>query len=136
MSLVSQLVTLATRIATELNARQQTSARGQANGYAALDATGKVPAAQLPAGGGGVGLTTATVTVDPAQFGHAAFSIAAATATAESQVLAVVAPNAEHDADDLDGHTVCVEGAAGAVTGVLSYDGPIVGTYRILYAIG
>lgn len=36
---------------TALDAKQDTSAKGVANGYAGLDAGGKVPAAQLPAGG-------------------------------------------------------------------------------------
>lgn len=34
---------------TALNLKQDTSAKGQANGYASLDGTGKVPATQLPA---------------------------------------------------------------------------------------
>ena len=34
---------------TSLNAKQDTSAKAQVNGYASLDAGGKVPAAQLPA---------------------------------------------------------------------------------------
>lgn len=33
---------------TALNAKQATSAKGQANGYASLDGSGKVPSAQLP----------------------------------------------------------------------------------------
>ena len=38
---------------TALNLKQDTSAKGAANGYASLDSGGKVPAAQLPAGGTG-----------------------------------------------------------------------------------
>jgi hypothetical protein len=38
---------------TALNLKQDTSAKGVANGYASLDSGGKVPAAQLPAGGTG-----------------------------------------------------------------------------------
>ena len=33
---------------TALNLKQDTSAKGAANGYASLDSGGKVPAAQLP----------------------------------------------------------------------------------------
>jgi len=35
-------------IQTQLNAKQSTSEKGQANGYASLDGSGKVPVAQLP----------------------------------------------------------------------------------------
>ena len=35
-------------IQTQLDAKQETSEKGQANGYASLDGSGKVPAAQLP----------------------------------------------------------------------------------------
>lgn len=38
---------------TAINARQLTSEKGQANGYAPLDATGKVPLANLPPSSGG-----------------------------------------------------------------------------------
>jgi hypothetical protein len=38
---------------TALDAKQDESEKGQANGYASLDATGKVPASQLPTSGGG-----------------------------------------------------------------------------------
>ena len=34
---------------------EHTGRRGQANGYASLDSTGKVPSSQLPSGGGGGG---------------------------------------------------------------------------------
>lgn len=40
---------------TALNGKQSTSEKGQANGYAPLDATGKVPAANLPPSSGGGG---------------------------------------------------------------------------------
>lgn len=50
-----------TGLQAALDAKQATSAKGQANGYAGLDATGKVPAAQLPASGSGPTYGTATV---------------------------------------------------------------------------
>lgn len=37
-------------LTTALNAKQATSAKGQANGYASLDGAGRVPVAQLPPG--------------------------------------------------------------------------------------
>lgn len=40
-----------TNLVTDLAAKEVTSAKGQANGYAGLDGTGKVPSAQLPASG-------------------------------------------------------------------------------------
>lgn len=50
-----------------LQGKQDVAARGAANGYAALDGTGKVPAAQLPAtGGGGVSLSDAAPLPDAA----------------------------------------------------------------------
>jgi hypothetical protein len=49
---------LATDTETAFGLFQALSARGQPNGYASLDASGLVPAAQLPATGGG-GLSTA-----------------------------------------------------------------------------
>jgi hypothetical protein len=42
-----------TGLVSALSGKQDTSAKGQANGYAGLDATGKVPSAQLPASQGG-----------------------------------------------------------------------------------
>jgi hypothetical protein len=42
-----------TNLVTDLAAKQATSEKAQANGYASLDSTGKVTSAQLPAGGGG-----------------------------------------------------------------------------------
>jgi hypothetical protein len=44
---------VSTATQTALDAKQATSAKGQANGYASLGADGKVPSAQLPAAGGG-----------------------------------------------------------------------------------
>lgn len=41
-----------TALTADLASKQATSEKGQANGYAALDAQGKVPSAQLPAPGG------------------------------------------------------------------------------------
>lgn len=40
-----------TNLQTSLDAKQETSEKGAANGYAGLDATGKVPSSQLPATG-------------------------------------------------------------------------------------
>ena len=40
-----------TNLQTSLNAKQETSQKGAANGYAGLDSTGKVPSSQLPATG-------------------------------------------------------------------------------------
>lgn len=42
-----------TGLQLDLDAKQAASAKGQPNGYAALDGTGKVPSAQLPPAGGG-----------------------------------------------------------------------------------
>ena len=42
-----------TNLQTNLDAKEDKSAKGAVNGYASLDSSGKVPAAQLPAGGGG-----------------------------------------------------------------------------------
>lgn len=44
---------VSTATQTALNAKQATSEKGQANGYASLGADGKVPSAQLPAAGSG-----------------------------------------------------------------------------------
>jgi hypothetical protein len=53
--------------ALDIAGAELTSRKGQANGYASLDNTGKVPAGQLPATGGGIStsdLNTALRSVD------------------------------------------------------------------------
>jgi hypothetical protein len=56
---------------TALAAKQATSEKGQPNGYASLDGTGKVPSAQLPAAQSGSGLP-ANVLIKTANFTAAA----------------------------------------------------------------
>ena len=54
-----------TGLDTALTAKQETSEKGQANGYAELDSSGKVPSSQLPTASGG----TVTVGVNQVAFG-------------------------------------------------------------------
>jgi hypothetical protein len=52
-----------TGLVADLAATEKTANKGVANGYASLDATGKVPSAQLPTSGGtSLAMTTATAT--------------------------------------------------------------------------
>jgi hypothetical protein len=74
-----------TGLSASLAAKQDTSAKGQANGYASLGADGKVPAAQLPAsqGGGGakavyINLVNHFTTLENTTSANAAWKIPAA----------------------------------------------------------
>ena len=68
-------------------------------------------------------------------FGAAEFTVANGAIALASLVTATLTPNADHDADDLDGHSVFVQAGAGEMVGALNYDGPMVGDYSILYTV-
>jgi hypothetical protein len=59
---ISQIINLT----DELTARQLTSQKGQASGYASLDASGKVPTTQIPAAVVGAAMAGGTATTTPA----------------------------------------------------------------------
>lgn len=90
------------------------------------------------ASGGGAGILwrATTVTVAPAAFGHTTVSVVDASVTPADVVLVQVIAGGDFDADDLDDVQVRATADAGAVLFTLSCDGPIVGTYRLLYAVG
>lgn len=60
---------ISTATQTALNTKENTANKGVANGYAGLDATGKVPAAQLPSYVDSVAGKTGVVTLDKADIG-------------------------------------------------------------------
>ena len=78
----------------------------------------------------------ASLTVNPAQYGHAEVVVADAGATAASRVLVQLVPNADFDADDLADVGVTASCATGSITMTLHRDGPIVGTYTVTYLLG
>jgi hypothetical protein len=69
-------------------------------------------------------------------FSHAEVTISDASVAATDVVLTQLAPSADFDADDLADVSVIAEAIEGAVQLTISRDGPIGGTYRILYAVG
>jgi hypothetical protein len=69
-------------------------------------------------------------------FSHAELTITDASVAASNIVLAQLAPSVDFDADDLSDVSVVAEATDGAVLVTISRDGPIGGTYRILYAVG
>jgi hypothetical protein len=81
-----------TGLVDALAAKQATSEKGQANGYASLGADGKVPAAQLPATSGGgakatyIPLVRHFTTLEETTSANAAWKIPAATTYGQSAV--------------------------------------------------
>ena len=51
----SHVIADVSNLQTSLDSKENSANKGQASGYAELDASGKVPASQLPSGGGGTG---------------------------------------------------------------------------------
>lgn len=91
---------------------EHTGRRGQANGYAALDSTGKVPSSQLPASGGG-GLAT------PAASGLVAVDIG--TGTTYGRTIAGTGPVTVTNGGGLAGNpTIAMPAASGSQSGHLS----------------
>lgn len=91
----------------------------------------------LPIGGGGsVSMAAATLSISPAKFGAAEVTVVDAGMTALSLVSATLVPNADHDADDLEGLTVIGLPAAGSCLFTLMGPGPLGGDYRINYTRG
>lgn len=80
-------------------------------------------------------LGTANLVISPAQYGHAAVTVAHAGATATQTCLASLVPNADFDADDLADVTLVGVPASGSITFTVSRDGPLVGTYAVTYLL-
>lgn len=83
----------------------------------------------------GLRTATATLTVNPAAFGHVEVVVSDANATATRTCLASLVPNADFDADDLSDVSLLATCGSGTITFTLSREGPLVGTYAITYLI-
>lgn len=85
-----------------------------------------------PGAAGVVAALTRTATVSPASFGTVDVVLTAAAATALNSAFVTLIPNADHDADELDGYSLASVCGAGTVTVTLSYNGPIVGDFTFI----
>jgi hypothetical protein len=78
-----------------------------------------------------------TVSISPAVYYHADFTITDATATTAQRVLIKFEPNTDFDLDDLAVYRVDAAVLTnGTITGVISTDGPIGGNFLLSYALG
>jgi hypothetical protein len=78
---------------------------------------------------------TTSFTIAPAQYGHATATVSDAAATATQTCHAVLVPNVDFDADDLDDVTITGVPASGSILFTLSCNGPLVGLYAVSYIL-
>lgn len=114
--------------------------QGDAGAAGATGATGPAgpdgPTGPTGATGPAASLSTATLTLATAQYGHAAVIIADLAASPASLVLCQLAPNDDHDADDLADYGLTALCDTDAITFTLHRDGPMVGSYAVTYTLG
>lgn len=78
-----------------------------------------------------------TVSVSPAVYYQADFTISDATAVTTQRVLVQFEPNADFDLDDLTAYAVRAAVLTnGTITGVISTEGPVGGNFLLSYALG
>jgi hypothetical protein len=85
-----------------------------------------------------VGTYVADVSVVPATFGQVDVTVTDTNVTADSLVIASLAPNADWDADELEDLVVVPTALAGSVVFTITGPGqsPLGGLFRIVYQIG
>ena len=86
--------------------------------------------------GGAAAITTANVTIAPAQFMQAVGNVVDANVTPTTSVMPALAPNADWDADDLAEFEVIAQANAGSIDFSIARLGPIVGDFKIIYQLG
>jgi hypothetical protein len=98
--------------------------------------TEELPAGDTVPGGGGAALFTATLTIAPAQYHTATVSVVDAAVTPATLIIATLAPNDDHDADDLEDLKVTAEAGTGTINFSIHALGAIVGFYKVVYQKG
>jgi hypothetical protein len=120
----TQAISTVTGLQTALDAKQATSAKGVANGYASLDANGKVPVTQIPQSA----FTSVDVVASQAAMlalsGAVEGALALRTDTEESYVLSTNSPStlADWELFSTSSAVDSVDGLTGAVDLSGSYD--------------
>jgi hypothetical protein len=96
------------------------------------DATGSV--AHQPNSSSGLAKTT--VSISPVKYGQAGVTVALAGVTPSNFFQCQLVPNADFDADDLEGFKVAAEAGTNEVVFTIYTAGPIVGQFDISYTKG
>lgn len=85
--------------------------------------------------GGGSAPSTFVSTLSLQQYVTTAPFVAVPGVTASTRVRCYLAPNADYDADDLEGFNVIADPRAGLIAFVITGPGWFVGTFDIVYTI-
>ena len=139
MSLAAQVSALATAVGNKLRDAiipRLLPAGGSAG--QALVKTGNADYAAAWAsvsGGGGASLKTTTTNIAPGKRGHITFTVADASASSGRAVLAQMLPNADWDADEIEGVAVTGTCNAGTIDFTITTNAPLVGNVLIGYLL-